>query len=106
MEIIDRLSAGNPEKKRYYINLFLEVLKPEYERMRSAEMVDSDDQEPLRQILHKIKSQVQTVGANEIHAAMHAAEVKITSGGYVSGEEMAPIIAGLHALIGNLQEQL
>jgi hypothetical protein len=69
-------------------------------------MVDSDDQEQLRQILHKIKSQVQTIGANEIHSAMHAAEVKIASGGYVSGEEMAPIISGLHALIGNLQEQL
>ena len=74
--------------------------------MRSADMLDTHDIEPVRQILHKIKSQVQTVGANEIHAAMHAAEVKITSGDHVSGEEMAPIVAGLHALIGNLQEQL
>ena len=29
MEIIDRLSAGDPEKKKYYIRLFLDTLEPE-----------------------------------------------------------------------------
>jgi len=106
MEIIDRLSAGDPEKKRYYINLFLEVLIPEVDRMRSTEMREAENQEPLRQILHKLKSQVQTIGAQEIHALMHTAEAEISSGSRISGDALSAIVSGLQSLIESLQEKL
>ena len=63
MEIIDRLSAGDPEKKKYYIRLFLDTLEPEMENLKAADV--TQPQEPIRAILHKLKSQVQTIGARE-----------------------------------------
>ena len=45
MEIIDRLSAGDPEKKKYYIRLFLDTLEPELGNLRAADI--SADQEPI-----------------------------------------------------------
>ena len=68
MEIIDRLSAGDPEKKKYYIRLFLDTLEPELENLRGADI--GAPQEPIRAILHKLKSQVQTIGAADAHAMM------------------------------------
>ena len=70
MEIIERLSAGDPEKKKYYIRLFLDTLEPELENLRGADI--ASNQEPIRAILHKLKSQVQTIGAREAHAIMAA----------------------------------
>ena len=106
MEIIDRLSAGDPEKRRYYISLFLEVLEPELKRLQADEILAGANQEPLLQILHKLKSQVQTIGEHEAHQSMNALELKISSGGCVEADELDPIIEQLTVLIGNLQHQL
>ena len=38
MEIIERLSAGDPEKKKYYIKLFLDTLEPELVNLKNADV--------------------------------------------------------------------
>ncbi|MDG2425014.1 MAG: hypothetical protein P8M07_00350 [Flavobacteriales bacterium] len=106
MEIIDRLSAGDPEKRCYYINLFLEVLEPELKRMQADDILTGANQELLRQILHKLKSQVQTIGEHETHQSMNALELKISKGQRAEAYDLSPIIEQLTVLIRNLQQQL
>ena len=104
MEIIDRLSAGDPEKKKYYIRLFLDTLEPELINLRTADT--GSDQEPIRAILHKLKSQVQTIGAADAHAMMSAHEQTIKSGGGISQSELDITCDRLSTLIQNLQDLL
>lgn len=104
MEIIDRLSAGDPEKKKYYIRLFLDTLEPELSNLRAADI--SANQEPIRAILHKLKSQVQTIGAADAHAMMSAHEQTIKGGGQISQAELDTTCDLLSTLIQNLQDLL
>ncbi|MEC7113878.1 MAG: Hpt domain-containing protein [Bacteroidota bacterium] len=104
MEIIDRLSAGDPEKKKYYIRLFLDTLEPELENLRGADT--GAPQEPIRAILHKLKSQVQTIGAADAHAMMSAHEQTIKGGGTISQSELDTTCDLLSTLIQNLQDLL
>ncbi len=104
MEIIDRLSAGDPEKKKYYIRLFLDTLEPEMENLKAADV--TQPQEPIRAILHKLKSQVQTIGARETHAIMAQQEQDIKSGGQIDQSQLDEICRQLAELIENLQELL
>jgi len=100
MEIIDRLSAGDPEKKKYYIRLFLDTLEPELGNLRAADI--SVNQEPIRAILHKLKSQVQTIGAADAHAMMSAHEHTIKEGGQITQAELDTTCDLLSTLIQNL----
>lgn len=104
MEIIDRLSAGDPEKKKYYIRLFLDTLEPELENLRQADV--TAQQEPIRAILHKLKSQVQTIGAQDAHRLMASQEQHIKEGGSVGQSELDETCRLLSELIKNLQELL
>ena len=104
MEIIDRLSAGDPEKKKYYIRLFLDTLEPELVNLQKADI--GSDQEPIRAILHKLKSQVQTIGAVDAHSMMSAHEQTIKSGGSISQSELDITCDRLSSLIQNLQDLL
>lgn len=104
MEIIDRLSAGDPEKKKYYIRLFLDTLEPELVNLQAADI--GSDQERIRSILHKLKSQVQTIGAADAHAMMSAHEQTIKSGGGISQSELDTTCDRLSTLIQNLQDLL
>lgn len=104
MEIIDRLSAGDPEKKKYYIRLFLDTLEPELDNLRTADV--SANQEPIRAILHKLKSQVQTIGARDAHAIMAEQEQRIKEGGTIDQSQLDATCTHLSSLIENLQELL
>ena len=104
MEIIERLTAGDPEKKKYYIKLFLDTLEPELVNLKNADV--SAEQEPIRAILHKLKSQVQTIGAREAHAAMADQEQRIKGGGRIDQTELNDTCRLLSDLIENLQELL
>lgn len=104
MEIIDRLSAGDPEKKKYYIKLFLDTLEPELENLKMADI--GAHQEPIRAILHKLKSQVQTIGAREAHAVMAEQEQQIKGGGHIDQAQLDETCRLLSELIENLQELL
>jgi len=104
MEIIDRLSAGDPEKKKYYLRLFLDTLEPELGNLKSMDV--NADQEPIRSILHKLKSQVQTIGAAEAHTLMASQEQTIKGGGRIDQAGLDKTCALLSALIQNLQDQL
>ena len=104
MEIIDRLSAGDPEKKKYYIRLFLDTLEPELGNLRAADI--NANQEPIRAILHKLKSQVQTIGAADAHTMMSAHEHTIKEGGQISQAELDTTCDLLSTLIQNLQDLL
>ena len=104
MEIIDRLSAGDPEKKKYYIRLFLDTLEPELGNLRGADV--TQPQEPIRALLHKLKSQVQTIGARETHAIMAQQEQEIKSGGQIDQSQLDETCRQLSDLIENLQELL
>ena len=104
MEIIDRLSAGDPEKKKYYIRLFLDTLEPELDNLKAANV--AQPQEPIRAILHKLKSQVQTIGAAETHALMAQQEQHIKEGGQIDQPQLDETCAQLSTLIENLQELL
>jgi len=104
MEIIERLSAGDPEKKKYYIKLFLDTLEPELVNLQQADV--SAEQEPIRAIMHKLKSQVQTIGAREAHATMAAHEQHIKSGGRIDQAQLDETCRLLSELIDNLQELL
>lgn len=104
MEIIDRLSAGDPEKKKYYIRLFLDTLEPELGNLKTADL--DADQEPVRAILHKLKSQVQTIGASDVHALMSGQEQTIKGGGRIAQSELDETCDRLATLIQNLQDLL
>ena len=104
MEIIDRLSAGDPEKKKYYIRLFLDTLEPELGNLRGADV--TQPQEPSRAILHKLKSQVETIVAREPHAIMAQQEQEIKSGGQIDQSQLDETCRQLSDLIENLQELL
>jgi HPt (histidine-containing phosphotransfer) domain-containing protein len=104
MEIIERLSAGDPEKKKYYIRLFLDTMEPELVNLRGADI--TAHQEPIRAILHKLKSQVQTIGAKDAHALMAEQEQCIKEGGRIEQEELERTCQALSDLIENLQELL
>jgi len=104
MEIIDRLSAGDPEKKKYYIRLFLDTLEPEMENLKVADV--TQHQEPIRAILHKLKSQVQTIGARGTHAIMAQHEQTIKDGGQIDQGQLDETCRQLSDLIENLQELL
>lgn len=104
MEIIDRLSSGDPEKKKYYLRLFLDTMEPELARLRAADV--HENQEPIRSILHKLKSQVQTIGASETHALMSSQEQTIKEGGSIDSAELEQTCALLASLIQNLKDQL
>lgn len=104
MEIIERLSAGDPEKKKYYIRLFLDTLEPELENLKSADV--SAHQEPIRAIMHKLKSQVQTIGAKEAHLTMAQHEQHIKDGGRLDQAQLDETCRLLSELIENLQELL
>ena len=104
MEIIERLSAGDPEKKKYYIRLFLDTLEPELENLKGADV--AGEQEPIRAIMHKLKSQVQTIGAKDAHANMAKHEQHIKSGGRIDQAELDETCQLLSDLIENLQELL
>ncbi len=104
MEIIDRLSAGDPEKKKYDIRLFLDTLEPELVNLRGADI--GSGQEAIRAILHKLKSQVQTIGAADAHAMMSAHEQTIKSGGSISQSDLDTTCDRLSFLIQNLQDLL
>jgi HPt (histidine-containing phosphotransfer) domain-containing protein len=104
MEIIDRLSAGDPEKKKYYLRLFLDTMEPELGNVRGLNV--SESQEPIRAILHKLKSQVQTIGAADAHALMSAQEQVIKNGGQISQSELDDTCHQLSQLIQNLQDLL
>ena len=100
MEIIERLSAGDPEKKKYYIRLFLDTLEPELENLRGADI--ASNQEPIRAILHKLKSQVQTIGAREAHAIMAQHEQRIKEGGQIDQAQLDEVCRLLSELIDNM----
>ena len=104
MEIIERLSAGDPEKKKYYIRLFLDTLEPELGNLKGADI--NAEQEPIRAILHKLKSQVQTIGAKEAHAIMAEQEQHIKGGGRIDQAQLDETCRLLSHLIDNLQELL
>ena len=104
MAIIERLSAGDPEKKKYYLRLFLDTLEPELANLKTADI--SVDQEPIRAILHKLKSQVQTIGAREAHAMMAEQEHHIKGGGRIDQAQLDETCRQLSDLIGDLQELL
>jgi len=104
MEIIDRLSAGDPEKKKYYLRLFLDTLEPELGNLQSLDV--NDDQEPIRSILHKLKSQIQTIGAVEAHALISSQEQTIKGGGRIDQAGLEKTFVLLSDLIQNLQDQL
>ena len=101
MEIIDRLSAGDPEKKKYYIRLFLDTIEPELGNLQAIDI--SVDQEPIRAILHKLKSQVQTIGAVDAHALMSAQEQTIKEGKQITQSELDNTCELLSVLIQNMQ---
>jgi len=104
MEIIDRLSAGDPEKKKYYIRLFLDTIEPELGNLQAIDI--SVDQEPIRAILHKLKSQVQTIGAVDAHALMSAQEQTIKEGKQITQSELDNTCELLSVLIQNMQDLL
>ncbi|MGB0171667.1 MAG: D-Ala-D-Ala carboxypeptidase family metallohydrolase [Flavobacteriales bacterium] len=66
----------------------------------------SANQEPIRAILHKLKSQVQTIGAADAHAMMSAHEQTIKGGGQISQAELDTTCDLLSTLIQNLQDLL
>ena len=80
------------------------TLEPELENLRGADI--GAPQEPIRAILHKLKSQVQTIGAADAHAMMSAHEQTIKGGGTISQSELDTTCDLLSTLIQNLQDLL
>ena len=103
MEIIDRLSAGDPEKKKYYIRLFLDTLS-----LNWAICVHGCQRQPEPIRVHSAQAQEPGADHRSGRCARHdgAHEQTIKGGGRIDQAGLDKTCALLSTLIQNLQDLL
>ncbi len=82
LSFLEKFTKGNPDKKKRYISLYLDVAPKTFDRMKQN--LEEDDYEQLRINAHSLKPQADFMGISELKNVLIEIENEVNNRVYTT----------------------